>query len=101
YLVTQFLATRTNQRRDEWGGTLENRMRFAAELVPRTARAVGGDFIIVFRISTLDLVEGGLAVAETQILARALESAGATILNSGIGSQHARGPPLRHGAPPR
>ena len=99
YLVTQFLATRTNQRRDEWGGTLENRMRFAAELVRRTRSAVGGDFIIVFRISTLDLVEGGLAVAETQILARALESAGATILNSGIGWHEARVPTIAQAVP--
>jgi 2,4-dienoyl-CoA reductase (NADPH2) len=99
YLVTQFLATRTNQRRDEWGGTLENRMRFAVELVRRTRSAVGVDFIIVFRISTLDLVEGGLAVAETQILARALESAGATILNSGIGWHEARIPTIAQAVP--
>jgi 2,4-dienoyl-CoA reductase (NADPH2) len=94
YLVTQFLAPRTNRRGDEWGGTLENRMRFAVELVRRTRRAVGADFIIVFRISTLDLVEGGLAVAETQTLARALESAGTTILNSGIGWHEARVPTI-------
>src|SRR3954447_22776339 len=99
YLVTQFLATRTNQRRDEWGGTLENRMRFAVELVRRTRRAVGSDFIIVFRISTLDLVEGGLALGETQILARALESAGVTILNSGIGWHEARIPTIAQAVP--
>ena len=99
YLVTQFLATRTNQRRDEWGGTLDNRMRFAAELVRRTRRAVGSDFIIVFRISTLDLVEGGLALAQTQSLARALESAGTTILNSGIGWHEARIPTIAQAVP--
>ncbi len=99
YLVTQFLATRTNQRRDEWGGTLENRMRFAAELVRRTRRAVGSDFIIVFRISTLDLVEGGLTLAQTQILAQALESAGTTILNSGIGWHEARIPTIAQAVP--
>jgi len=99
YLVTQFLATRTNQRRDEWGGALENRMRFAAELVRRTRSAVGSDFIIVFRISTLDLVEGGLTLAETQILARALESAGATLLNSGIGWHEARIPTIAQAVP--
>src|SRR3954451_13502170 len=99
YLVTQFLATRTNQRRDDWGGTLENRMRFAVELVRRTRRAVGSDFIIVFRISTLDLVEGGLALGETQILARALESAGVTILNSGIGWHEARIPTIAQAVP--
>jgi 2,4-dienoyl-CoA reductase (NADPH2) len=99
YLVTQFLAVRTNQRRDEWGGTLENRMRFATELVRRVRLGVGSDFIIVFRISTLDLVEGGLAVAETQILARALESAGATILSSGIGWHEARIPTIAQAVP--
>jgi 2,4-dienoyl-CoA reductase (NADPH2) len=99
YLVTQFLATRTNQRRDEWGGALENRMRFATELVQRTRRAVGPDFIIVFRISTLDLVEGGLALAETQTLARALESAGTTLLNSGIGWHEARVPTIAQAVP--
>jgi 2,4-dienoyl-CoA reductase (NADPH2) len=99
YLVTQFLAARTNQRRDEWGGTLDNRMRFAVELVRRTRRAVGSDFIIVFRISTLDLVEGGLALAETQSLARTLESAGTTILNSGIGWHEARIPTIAQAVP--
>jgi 2,4-dienoyl-CoA reductase (NADPH2) len=99
YLVTQFLATRTNQRRDEWGGALENRMRFATELVQRTHRAVGSGFIIVFRISTLDLVEGGLSLAETQTLARALESAGTTILNSGIGWHEARIPTIAQAVP--
>jgi 2,4-dienoyl-CoA reductase (NADPH2) len=99
YLITQFLAPRTNQRRDEWGGTLENRMRFATELVQRTRRAVGSDFIVVFRISTLDLVEGGLSVAETGILGRALESAGTTILNSGIGWHEARIPTIAQAVP--
>jgi 2,4-dienoyl-CoA reductase (NADPH2) len=99
YLVTQFLALRTNQRRDQWGGTLENRMRFATELVQRTRRAVGSDFVIVFRISTLDLVEGGLTLAETETLARALESAGTTILNSGIGWHEARVPTIAQAVP--
>src|SRR5262245_29702842 len=99
YLITQFLALRTNQRRDEWGGTLENRMRFATELVSRTRRAVGSDFIIVFRISTLDLVEGGLTVVETGTLGRALESAGTTILNSGIGWHEARIPTIAQAVP--
>src|ERR1044071_4013494 len=99
YLITQFLATRTNRRRDEWGGTLENRMRFATELVQRVRLGVGPDFIIVFRISTLDLVEGGLALAETQLLARAVESAGATILNSGIGWHEARIPTIAQAVP--
>jgi 2,4-dienoyl-CoA reductase (NADPH2) len=99
YLITQFLALRTNQRRDEWGGALENRMRFATELVQRTRRAVGSDFIIVFRLSTLDLVEGGLALAEARTLARALESAGTTILNSGIGWHEARIPTIAQAVP--
>jgi 2,4-dienoyl-CoA reductase (NADPH2) len=99
YLLTQFLATRTNRRRDEWGGTLENRMRFATELVRRTRLGVGSDFIIVFRISTLDLVEGGLTLAETQVVARALESAGTTILNSGIGWHEARVPTIAQAVP--
>jgi len=99
YLITQFLALRTNQRRDEWGGALENRMRFATELVRRTRRAAGPDFIIVFRISTLDLVEGGLTLAETRTLARALESAGTTILNSGIGWHEARIPTIAQAVP--
>jgi len=99
YLVTQFLATRTNRRRDKWGGSLENRTRFAAELVRRTRRAVGSDFIIVFRVSALDLVEGGLELAQTQTLARALESAGTTILNSGIGWHEARIPTIAQAVP--
>ena len=99
YLITQFLAARTNQRRDEWGGSLENRMRFATELVRRVRRAVGPDFIIVFRVSTLDLVEGGLTLADTEILAKALEAAGATLLNSGIGWHEARIPTIAQAVP--
>ena len=99
YLITQFLATRTNQRRDEWGGPLENRMRFATEVVRRTRAAVGPDFIIVFRMSVLDLVEGGLTPAETITLAKALEAAGATILNSGIGWHEARVPTIAQAVP--
>jgi len=99
YLVTQFLAARTNRRTDEWGGTLENRMRFATELVRRSRRAVGADFILVFRISALDLVEGGLTLEETQVLARALEAAGTTLLNSGIGWHEARIPTIAQAVP--
>src|SRR3954464_9024025 len=64
YLISQFLASRTNRRDDEWGGPLENRMRFAAEIVGRARRAAGPDFIIVYRISALELVEGGLESSE-------------------------------------
>ena len=99
YLITQFLALRTNQRADDWGGPLENRMRFACEVVRRTRTATGPDFIIVFRISALDLVEGGLNGAETVRLARAIEQAGATILNTGIGWHEARIPTIAQAVP--
>ena len=99
YLITQFLALRTNQRRDEWGGALENRMRFATEVVRRARAAAGADFIIVFRMSVLDLVEGGLSPAETVTLAKALEAAGTTILNSGIGWHEARVPTISQAVP--
>jgi 2,4-dienoyl-CoA reductase (NADPH2) len=99
YLITQFLALRTNQRQDEWGGSLENRMRFACEIVRQTRAATGPEFIIVFRISALDLVEGGLSGAETVLLARAIEQAGATILNTGIGWHEARIPTIAQAVP--
>jgi 2,4-dienoyl-CoA reductase (NADPH2) len=99
YLITQFLALRTNQRQDQWGGTLENRMRFACEIVRQTRAATGPHFIIVFRISALDLVEGGLTGSETVQLAKALEQAGATILNSGIGWHEARIPTIAQAVP--
>jgi len=99
YLITQFLALRTNQRRDDWGGALENRMRFACEIVRQARVATGPQFIIVFRISALDLVEGGLTGAETVLLARAIEQAGATILNTGIGWHEARIPTIAQAVP--
>ena len=99
YLITQFLAARTNQRRDEWGGSLDNRMRFPLEIVRRCRRAAGGDFILVFRISVLDLVEGGLAPGETQAFARALEAAGVSLLNSGVGWHEARIPTIAQAVP--
>ena len=99
YLVTQFLALRTNQRSDDWGGTLENRMRFACEIVRQTRAATGPGFIIVFRISALELVEGGLSGDDTVQLARALERAGATILNTGIGWHEARIPTIAQAVP--
>src|SRR4051812_19479036 len=99
YLITQFLALRTNQRRDEWGGALENRMRFAAEIVRRTRAAAGRDFIIVYRISALDLVEGGLSAAEIGEVAKSVEAAGATILNTGIGWHEARIPTIAQAVP--
>ena len=99
YLVTQFLAARTNRRSDEWGGALENRMRFATEIVRRSRAAAGRDFIIVFRMSVLDLIEGGLESQEILQVARALETAGTTILNSGIGWHEARIPTIAQAVP--
>ncbi|HUN69465.1 MAG TPA: NADPH-dependent 2,4-dienoyl-CoA reductase [Burkholderiales bacterium] len=99
YLITQFLALRTNQRDDDWGGPLENRMRFACEIVRQTRAATGPKFIIMFRISALDLVEGGLTGAETAQLARAIETAGATLLNTGIGWHEARIPTIAQAVP--
>ncbi|MFY9315726.1 MAG: NADPH-dependent 2,4-dienoyl-CoA reductase [Burkholderiales bacterium] len=99
YLITQFLAPRTNQRQDDWGGSLENRMRFACEIVRQTRVATGPEFIIVYRISALDLVEGGLTGAETGQLARAIERAGATLLNTGIGWHEARIPTIAQAVP--
>jgi 2,4-dienoyl-CoA reductase (NADPH2) len=99
YLVTQFLATRTNRRTDAWGGPLENRIRFAAEVVRATRAAAGTDFIIVYRISALDLVEQGLEAHEIQQVARAVEGAGATILNTGIGWHEARIPTIAQAVP--
>jgi 2,4-dienoyl-CoA reductase (NADPH2) len=99
YLITQFLAPRTNRRRDHWGGTLENRMRFACEIVRQTRIATGPGFIIVYRISAVDLVEGGLSGEEVQAVARAIEQAGASILNTGIGWHEARIPTIAQAVP--
>jgi 2,4-dienoyl-CoA reductase (NADPH2) len=99
YLISQFLALRTNQRRDAWGGSLENRMRFPCEIVRQVRVATGPHFIIVYRISALELVEGGLTGAETVQLAKALENAGATILNTGIGWHEARIPTIAQAVP--
>ncbi len=99
YLVTQFLAARTNRRSDGWGGPLGNRMRFATEIVRRTRAAVGSDFIIVYRISALDLVEGGLNAGEIGAVARGVEAAGATLLSSGIGWHEARIPTIAQAVP--
>jgi 2,4-dienoyl-CoA reductase (NADPH2) len=99
YLITQFLAARTNQRRDEWGGPLENRVRFASEIVRRTRAAAGRDFIIVYRISALELVEGGLTSEEIIQTARSIESAGANLLNTGIGWHEARIPTIAQAVP--
>lgn len=94
YLITQFLCARTNQRKDEWGGSYANRMRFPVEIVRRVREKVGRNFIIVYRISLLDLVEGGQTWEEIVQLAKALEEAGVTIFNTGIGWHEARVPTI-------
>lgn len=99
YLITTFCATRTNNRTDEWGGSFENRIRFPIEIVRRTRERVGEDFIILYRISALDLVEDGLTGTETETLAREIENAGANILTTGIGWHEARIPTIAHMVP--
>ncbi|GAB3357121.1 oxidoreductase [Amycolatopsis echigonensis] len=94
YLINQFLAERTNRRTDAWGGTAEKRRRFAVEIVRRTREKVGPDFIIVYRLSMLDLVEGGQSWDDVVALAREVEAAGATIINTGIGWHEARVPTI-------
>ena len=94
YFINQFLAAHTNQRTDRWGGSYENRMRLAVEIVRRVREAVGPNFIIIFRLSMLDLVEGGSNWDEIVQLAQAIEKAGATIINTGIGWHEARIPTI-------
>jgi 2,4-dienoyl-CoA reductase (NADPH2) len=94
YLIHQFIAVRTNQRTDRWGGSLENRFRFAVDTVRRVREAVGSDFIIIFRLSLLDLVEGGSTWDEIVQLAKLIEGAGATIINTGIGWHEASIPTI-------
>jgi 2,4-dienoyl-CoA reductase (NADPH2) len=94
YLLNQFLCARVNRRTDRWGGTIENRMRLAVEVVKRIRQAVGLDFIIMYRHSVLDLVEGGNTWDEVVAVARALEAAGVTILNTGYGWHEARVPTI-------
>ncbi|MEL0028391.1 MAG: NADPH-dependent 2,4-dienoyl-CoA reductase, partial [Perlucidibaca sp.] len=94
YLINQFIAARTNHRDDEWGGSYEKRMRFPVEIVRRVRERVGTNFIIIYRLSMLDLVEGGSTFEETVQLAQAIEAAGATIINTGIGWHEARIPTI-------
>jgi 2,4-dienoyl-CoA reductase (NADPH2) len=94
YLINEFITACTNQRDDAWGGTYENRMRFAVEIVRRVRERVGREFIIIFRLSMLDLVEGGSTLDEVVLLAQALEKAGATLLNTGVGWHEARIPTI-------
>ena len=94
YLINEFLAQRTNQRDDDWGGDYANRMRFAVEVVRAVRQRVGTDFINIYRLSMLDLVENGGTFAETVQLAQAIEAAGATLINTGIGWHEARIPTI-------
>jgi 2,4-dienoyl-CoA reductase (NADPH2) len=94
YLINEFTAPRTNHRDDEWGGALENRIRFPVEIVRRTRESVGTGFIIVYRLSMLDLIEGGSTWGEVVALAQAVEAAGATIINTGVGWHEARVPTI-------
>ncbi|MBV7404918.1 FAD-dependent oxidoreductase [Enterobacter sp. ENT03] len=99
YLINEFLAARTNQRDDEWGGDYPRRMRFAVEVVRAVRERVGSDFIIIYRLSMLDLVEGGGTFEETVQLAQAIEAAGASIINTGIGWHEARIPTIATAVP--
>jgi 2,4-dienoyl-CoA reductase (NADPH2) len=94
YLINQFIVSKTNKRTDEWGGAYENRIRFALEIVRNTRAAVGKNFIIIYRLSMLDLVEDGSTWEEIEYLAKEIESAGATIINTGIGWHEARVPTI-------
>lgn len=94
YLINEFIAARTNYRDDEWGGQYENRIRFPIEIVKRTREEVGENFIIIYRLSMLDLVEGGSTLDEVIHLAKEIEKAGATIINTGIGWHEARIPTI-------
>ncbi|MFI8981207.1 oxidoreductase [Ectopseudomonas khazarica] len=94
YFINQFLVAHTNHRTDRWGGSFENRMRLPVEIVRRVREAVGSDFIIIYRLSMLDLVEGGSTWDEIVLLAKAIEQAGATLINTGIGWHEARIPTI-------
>lgn len=99
YFINQFLVTHTNQRTDDWGGSYANRMRLAVEIVRRTREAVGRDFIIIYRLSMIDLIPGGSSWEEVVLLAKAVEAAGATLINSGIGWHEARVPTIATSVP--
>ena len=101
YLLNEFLASRTNRRTDDWGGRYENRMRIPVEVVRAVRHEVGPDFLIVYRLSMLDLVEDGQSPDEIRTLARAVEAAGASVISTGIGWHESRVPTIAvvpHGA---
>ncbi|MFE2268316.1 FAD-dependent oxidoreductase [Streptomyces lavendulae] len=99
YLVNEFIAAATNKRTDRWGGAYENRVRFPLEIVRRTRAAVGDDFILIYRLSMLDLIPGGSTLDEVVHLAKEIEAAGATIINTGIGWHEARIPTIATSVP--
>jgi 2,4-dienoyl-CoA reductase (NADPH2) len=94
YLINQFIVSKTNKRTDEWGGSFENRIRFPLEIVKQVREAVGENFIIIYRLSMLDLVHDGSNWEEVEMLAKEIEKAGATIINTGIGWHEARVPTI-------
>ena len=99
YFINQFLSAHTNKRKDGWGGDYSNRMRLPVEIVRRTREAVGRDFIIIYRVSMLDLIPGGQSWEEVVTLAKAIEAAGATLINTGIGWHEARVPTIATSVP--
>ncbi|MEU3710128.1 FAD-dependent oxidoreductase [Streptomyces catenulae] len=99
YLINEFLVTATNRRTDRWGGSYENRMRFPVEIVRRVRERTGPDFLIIYRLSMLDLVPDGSTLPEVVALAEAVEAAGATLLNTGIGWHEARIPTIATSVP--
>ena len=99
YLITQFCVSATNKRDDDWGGSFENRIRFPVEIVRRIRQRLGEDFLLIYRISVLDLVESGLTGEETAALGRAVADAGTDILSSGIGWHEARVPTIAKAVP--
>ncbi|MEV4334128.1 NADPH-dependent 2,4-dienoyl-CoA reductase [Streptomyces sp. NPDC049597] len=99
YFINEFIASATNHRTDRWGGSYENRVRLPLEIIRRTREAVGADFILIYRLSMLDLVPGGSSLEEVITLAKAVEAAGVTIINTGIGWHEARIPTIATSVP--
>ncbi|MDH6135616.1 2,4-dienoyl-CoA reductase (NADPH2) [Kitasatospora sp. MAA4] len=99
YLINEFIAAPTNRREDRWGGEYRNRIRFPVEIVRRVRERVGADFILIYRLSMLDLIPGGSTLEEVVTLAREIEAAGATIINTGIGWHEARIPTIATSVP--
>ena len=99
YLINQFLSAYTNHRQDQWGGDYSNRMRLPLEIVARTRKAVGSDFIIIYRLSMIDLIPGGSSWSEVVTLGKAVAQGGASIINTGIGWHEARVPTIATSVP--